>query len=73
MFSSFTLFRSFVNPGDLVVCHEIKGFPGSKMAARVLSRPSREGFAWVRETRGLKARPENWVPFVIEWPIEKMA
>ena len=71
--SSFTLFRTSVKPGDLVVCHGIKGFRNQRMAARVLSDagmpyPAREGFAWVRET-GLDVVGEA---FVIEWPINKM-
>jgi len=70
---SFTLFRTFVNAGDLVVCHEIKGFENQRMSARVLAdseacRPAREGMAWVRET-GLAVTCE---PFVTEWPIALM-
>ena len=69
----YTLFRSFVNPGDLVVCHGIAGFPQSKMPARVLAdqdmhRPARKGFAWVREVQGLKNKLKGGEPFVIEWP-----
>ena len=71
--SSFTLFRTSVKAGDLVVCHGIKGFRNQRMSARVLSDagmpyPARKGFAWVRET-GLNLNSE---PFVIEWPINKM-
>ena len=71
--SSFTLFRTSVKPGDLVVCHGIKGFRNQRMAARVLSdaemhRPAQKGMAWVRQT-GLDVIGEA---FVIEWPINKM-
>jgi len=74
MLSPFVIFRTFVNPGDLVVCHEIRGFRGGKMPARVLCgskmhRPARPGYAWVRET-GLSVTGQ---PFVTEWPIAKMA
>ena len=71
--SSFVLFRTSVNAGDLVVCHEIKGFDGGRMGARVVAdsvmhRPAREGMAWVREC-GLAVTCE---PFVTEWPIRLM-
>ena len=77
-FSSFTLFRSSVNPGDLVVCHDIKGFEGERMPARVLCessmhRPAQKGMVWVRELRGLKERPKGWEAFVTEWPIARMS
>ena len=73
--SSFTLFRSSVNLGDLVVCHEIKGFRGGKMPARVVEghRPAQEGMAWVEEVRGLENRPKGWEPFFTEWPVSKLA
>jgi hypothetical protein len=73
--SSFILFRSSVNHGDLVVCHGIEGFPSNKMAGRVIKgdRPARPGMAWVREVRGLGDKPKGWTPFVIEWPVSKLA
>ena len=72
--SPYVLFRTYVNAGDLVVCHEIKGFDGGRMGAIVLAdsamhRPAREGTAWVRES-GLSVTCD---PFVTEWPIRLMA
>lgn len=72
--SSFVLPRLSVNPGDLVVCHDVKGFAGGRMGARVVSdadmhRPAREGMAWVRET-GLDVDPR--MAWVTEWPIHLM-
>lgn len=73
--SSFTLFGSSVNPGDLVVCHGIKGFPGERMPGRVVEghRPAQPGMAWVREVRGLGDKPKGWEPFVTEWPVSRLA
>ena len=73
MINAYTFAASTHNPGQLVVCHGVKGFDGGKMPARILSdsdmhRPARDGFVWVRET-GLSVTGE---PFVIEWPKEKI-
>ena len=73
MINAYTFAASTHNPGQLVVCHGVKGFDGGKMLARILSdsdmfRPARDGFVWVRET-GLSVTGE---PFVIEWPKEKI-
>ena len=70
MFGRFTLPALSINPGDLVVCHEVKGFDGGKMGARVLPnsamhRPARDGMVWVRET-GLDVNPSD--AWVTEWP-----
>jgi hypothetical protein len=75
MIDSFTLARTYVNAGDLVVCHEVKGFEGGQMSARVLAddamhRPAREGMAWVREI-GLNVDPRH--AWVTEWPIRLMS
>ena len=73
MINAYTFAASTHNPGQLVVCHGVKGFDGGKMPARILSdsdmhRPARDGFVWVRET-GLSVTGE---PLVIEWPKEKI-
>ena len=74
LYSSSSLLSSII-PGALVVCHEVKGFDGGRMGARVLAasamhRPAREGMAWVRET-GLDVDPRD--AWVTEWPIAKMS
>ena len=71
----FTLSLSSVNAGDLVVCHEVKGFEGGRMGARVLAdsamhRPARKGMVWVRET-GLGVDPAN--AWTTEWKISMMS
>ena len=75
MINAYTFAASTHNPGQLVVCHGVKGFDGGKMPARILPDewpgmpyPARDGFVWVRET-GLSVTGE---PFVIEWPKEKI-
>ena len=75
MVDLYTLPLSSVTPGQLVVCHQIKGFEGGRMGARVLAdsamhRPAREGMAWVRET-GLGVDPAS--AWTTEWPIRLMA
>ena len=75
MVDLFTLSLSSVNAGQLVVCHQVKGFDGGRMGARVLAdgamhRPARDGMAWVRET-GLGVDPRT--AWITEWPIRLMS
>ena len=70
----YTLFRTSVNPGDIVVCYGVYGFRQSKMPARVLAdedmhRPARKGFAWVRE---IHSKGKGYEAFTVEWPIGHM-
>ena len=81
MINAYTFAASTHNPGQLVVCHGVKGFDGGKVPARILSdsdmhRPARDGFVWVR-CGGHFLSPEtgraiSCEPFVIEWPKEKI-
>ena len=68
MANASTSSRSSLNAGDLVVCHNAKGFHSGTFGARVLAdadmhRPAQDGMVWVRET-GLGVTGEAWVT---EW------
>ena len=60
--------------GDLVSVAGIVGtFAGFRAVADAeMHRPAQAGMVWVREVRGLIARPRGWVPFTIEWPVSKV-